>query len=227
MRRTTAAALTAELLEQIPARRSIALFFANSNLVMRCEAQREAMHDPRVILVNDGIGLSIAARLFNGSTFVENLNGTDFTPELFRRATSPLRVFLVGGKADVVAQAATHVRDHLGQQVVGMVDGYQDLHRPALIDEIRRADPDIVLVAMGNPLQEAWILAHRDSIGAGLFVGVGALFDFWAGNKPRAPAIVRRLRLEWAFRLMLEPRRLARRYTVDIIRFIWLCAHRR
>jgi beta-1,4-glucosyltransferase len=60
---------------------------------------------------------------------------------------------------------------------------------------------------------------------AGILTGVGALFDFWAGDKPRAPVIVQKMRLEWLYRLCLEPRRLARRYTVDIVKFLKHCYH--
>lgn len=58
---------------------------------------------------------------------------------------------------------------------------------------------------------------------ARILVGVGALFDFWAGDKPRAPVFVQKIRMEWLYRLGLEPRRLARRYTVDILRFLMYC----
>ena len=78
-------------------------------------------------------------------------------------------------------------------------------------------------MAMGNPVQEEWILDNRQSLNANIVIGVGALFDFWAGDKPRAPRWVQRMRFEWFYRLCLEPRRLLRRYTVDIVRFLILC----
>ena len=227
VRMTTAAELAARVIADIPRHASLALFFANTNFVVRCGALRSAMRDPRVVIVNDGIGLTIAARLFHGIRFAENLNGTDFTPFLFGQAAAPLRVYLVGGRAAALAKAVLHVRERLGQDVVGSIDGYRDLHDGAVIDAIRAARPDVVLVALGNPLQEDWILGHRDAIGAGVLIGVGALFDFWAGDKPRAPRLVRQLHLEWLFRLALEPRRLLRRYTIDIVGFLWVCYRRR
>ena len=227
VRRTTASTLAAFVLADLPRRESLALFFANTNFVVRCGALRSAMRDPRVLIVNDGIGLTIAARLFHRSGFVENLNGTDFTPFLFGQASAPLRVYLVGGRAPVLARAVAHARERLGQDVVGSIDGYGDLDDAAVIDAIRDARPDVVLVALGNPLQEDWILRHRGAIGAGVLIGVGALFDFWAGDKPRAPRLVRQLHLEWLFRLALEPRRLVRRYTIDIVGFLWVCYRRR
>jgi beta-1,4-glucosyltransferase len=81
----------------------------------------------------------------------------------------------------------------------------------------------VVLVALGNPVQEEWILNHRQALDASILIGVGALFDFWAGDKPRAPRAIQKMRLEWLYRLALEPRRLLRRYSVDLLVFFAHC----
>lgn len=202
----------------------VALFFANTNFIVQCRSQLPHMQDESVIIVNDGVGLDIAAFLLRGGRFLQNLNGTDFTPYLFKSSTRPLRVFLLGGTQEVLQRAADHARHQLGQEVVGVCDGYGDLRgRRDLVAAINRSVPDVVLVALGNPIQEEWILAHRQALDAGIVMGVGALFDFWAGAKTRAPALVQAMRLEWLYRLWLEPRRLLRRYTVDIIRFLAHC----
>jgi beta-1,4-glucosyltransferase len=168
--------------------------------------------------------MDIAALLIENTRFTENLNGTDFTPYLFKRAAKPLRVYLVGGQQDVLQKAADYVRHGLGQQIAGVCDGYDDIKNLRnLTDKINRTKPDVVLVALGNPIQEEWILDNRPALTAGVVIGVGALFDFWAGNKSRAPALVQRLRMEWFYRLCLEPRRLLRRYTVDIVTFLLHC----
>jgi beta-1,4-glucosyltransferase len=75
---------------------------------------------------------------------------------------------------------------------------------------------------MGNPIQEKWILANQSQLNTAYILGVGALFDFWSGNKIRAPIIIQKLRLEWLFRLCQEPRRLLKRYTIDIIKFLYI-----
>jgi UDP-N-acetyl-D-mannosaminuronic acid transferase (WecB/TagA/CpsF family) len=72
----------------------------------------------------------------------------------------------------------------------------------------------VLLVAMGNPKQELFIKDHLAATGCALGIGVGALFDFLAGDVPRAPLSVQHWRLEWVYRLLQEPRRLARRYLV-------------
>ncbi|MEO8937730.1 MAG: WecB/TagA/CpsF family glycosyltransferase [Burkholderiaceae bacterium] len=227
VRKTTSSALSAYLVERMPRRKSIAVFFANTNLISQCRALLPAMRADRVLIVNDGIGLSIAAWLFHRERFPENLNGTDFTPYLLRQCPTPLRLFLIGASPQNLRKAEAHVREQLGQTVVGAIDGYRDLDDPSVIDRVRASKPDVVLVALGNPLQEAWILRYREALDVGALIGVGALFDFWAGDKPRAPTLVRTLKLEWLFRLVLEPKRLFRRYTTDIVRFLWACYRRR
>ncbi|MBT9566926.1 MAG: WecB/TagA/CpsF family glycosyltransferase [Thiobacillus sp.] len=204
------------------------LFFANTNFVVQCSALRNRMSQPGIVVVNDGVGMDIAARMIQGERFRDNLNGTDFVPFLFRQSPEPLRVFLLGGKPDVVDRAAQHAVQRLGQVVVGTCDGYRGLAtRRNLIATINRAQADLLLVALGNPAQEKWLLDHRAELNVPILAGVGALFDFWAGDKPRAPVPVQRMRLEWFYRLCLEPRRLARRYTVDILKFLKYCHQHR
>jgi beta-1,4-glucosyltransferase len=221
---TTFQGLAQNLLQGLKNRNKATLFFANTNFIVQCRSQLHRMQDDSVIVVNDGVGMDIAALLIQKSRFQENLNGTDFTPYFFKRSQRPLRVYLVGGKQDVLQKAADYTRHQLGQEVAGVCDGYEDMqHRRNLIDKINRSKPDVVLVALGNPIQEEWILDNRPALDAGVVIGVGALFDFWAGDKPRAPRLVQRLRLEWFYRLCLEPRRLFRRYTVDIVKFLMHC----
>ncbi|RXZ36045.1 glycosyltransferase [Oxalobacteraceae bacterium CAVE-383] len=204
------------------------LFFANTNFIVKCRPLLERLKGneggDRAIIVNDGVGMDIAAMLA-GERFSENLNGTDFTPYFLGGAARPLRVFLLGAKPEVVAMAARHVEERLGQTVAGTCDGYAGLAqcRARLPQIVNRSRADVLLVAMGNPVQEEWIMANRAELNAHVVIGVGALFDFWAGDKPRAPRLVQRARLEWLYRLCLEPRRLLRRYTVDIVRFLLLC----
>ncbi len=181
------------------------------------------MHDDKVIIVNDGVGMDIAARLLHGRAFKANLNGTDFTPYLFSESDRPLKVFMYGGRPDVVARAAAFASEQLGQHVVGYCDGYENISGGDLIDAINHSNAEVLLVALGNPLQEEWILKNRNALNVPIVSGVGALFDFWAGDKPRAPSLVQNIRMEWFYRLCLEPRRLMRRYTIDMLVFLVAC----
>ena len=201
------------------------VFFANTNFIVECRPLIRHLRRPSVCIVNDGIGMDLAALLIHQRRFAENLNGTDFIPYLCSRSPRPLRFFLLGGRAGVAERAARKLVDGLGQQVVGTCDGYAEYAAAGdtLVRRINESRADIVLVAFGNPKQEAWILDHCDAVDAPVMFGVGALLDFLSGNARRAPEWVRRLHMEWLFRLTREPRRLLKRYSWDLIRFFGIC----
>lgn len=212
------------LFERMKASKKNVLFFANTNFIVQCRPLLQRMLNDNVVIVNDGVGMDIAALMLYRRKFQSNLNGTDFTPYFFTKSAKALRVFLVGGKPEVINKAAYFLVHKLGQVVVGSCDGYDGMSKHSnLVNAINESQADVVLVAMGNPKQEAWILDHYQLLNAKLISGVGALFDFWAGDKPRAPDLIQKLRMEWFYRLCIEPRRLFKRYTIDVVRFLILC----
>ncbi|MCP5405481.1 MAG: WecB/TagA/CpsF family glycosyltransferase [Pseudomonadaceae bacterium] len=199
------------------------LAYANTNLVNFAARDAElAKMLQDFVLLNDGIGLELGARLVNGGEgFLDNLNGTDFTPQVLGALPRGSKVFLYGSKPRVVAKAATEMAAW-GVTVVGAQDGYAKLTVVEMVKRINASGAEVVLVALGNPRQELWMAQAAPLLNAILLVGVGALFDFVAGEFRRAPLWVQRLRLEWLFRLVQEPRRLLRRYTWDIGAFLWV-----
>ena len=221
----TGDALCDELLDAVESGRKRQVFFANTNFVVQCQPLRQRLRAESVRVVNDGIGMDLAAWLVHGRRFAENLNGTDFIPRMATRSRRPLRFFLLGARPGVAERAARHLESALGQEVAGTCDGYDGYARAGdgLVDSINASGADVVLVDFGNPAQETWILEHCDACDAPLMFGVGALLDFLSGNARRAPPWVRRLHLEWLYRLACEPRRLLRRYTWDLARFFRIC----
>lgn len=204
-------------------RQRVSIAFANAhtlNVAARNGDFRAALRNSLVL--NDGIGVDIASRLLYRSPFPENLNGTDFSPNYLRATRHRYRIFLLGAKPGTAQQAARRLSFICPQQtIVGCHHGHFDpgqLH--AVIDLIRRSKADVLLVAMGNPKQELFIQQHLAATGCTIGIGVGALFDFLAGNVPRALPWVQRCRLEWLYRLSQEPRRLAGRYLVGIPLFL-------
>jgi beta-1,4-glucosyltransferase len=221
IRRTTSPVVTRFLLRKLRRDQPATVFFANANFVTQCRYLRQEIAEAdNVIVLNDGFALDVAARLLSGAKFPENLNGTDFTPAFLYKLESPARVFLLGGSPEVVVAAAEVFGSYPRVEVCGHADGYslwQDENKT--LEAINAARPEILLVALGNPLQEEWILRHRSTLDAPLIFAVGALFDFMSGRISRAPQALRNLHLEWAYRLFLEPRRLVGRYTIGILRF--------
>jgi N-acetylglucosaminyldiphosphoundecaprenol N-acetyl-beta-D-mannosaminyltransferase len=170
----------------------------------------------------DGAGLEFAAR-WQGTPLTDNVNGTDLFPCLLEEmGTRGLRLYLLGGRPGVATEVADWVRArHPGVEVVGSDHGYHPAtETSAMLRRVRRARPDVLLVAMGAPRQEAWLRRHLEATGAPVGLGVGGLFDFYSGRIPRAPRWLRSLRLEWGFRLLQEPGRLWRRYLLGNPRFL-------
>jgi exopolysaccharide biosynthesis WecB/TagA/CpsF family protein len=164
----------------------------------------------------DGVGVDMAAKLLHGAPFAANLNGTDFVPLFLRGAKRPLRIALIGGRPGVAERAALELarlapQHHLTHIQHGFGDAASE---QAFVEALKLAPVHVLLVAMGNPAQERWIARHITGDHATLAIGVGALFDFLSHEVPRAPPWMRRLRIEWLFRLLLEPRRLFLRYVL-------------
>jgi exopolysaccharide biosynthesis WecB/TagA/CpsF family protein len=170
----------------------------------------------------DGLGVDLASRLIYGEPFPANLNGTDFVPRFLSGHRGALKVRLIGARPGVAERAASTLRSLASRHDIAVVsDGYFDAAGERDILASLAADPaDILLVAMGNPRQEIWMTETITASHTRIVLGVGALFDFLAGEVPRAPMIWRRLRLEWAFRLLVEPGRLWRRYLVGNPEFL-------
>jgi N-acetylglucosaminyldiphosphoundecaprenol N-acetyl-beta-D-mannosaminyltransferase len=154
-----------------------------------------------------------------------------YGPELMdracaRAAQTGLRHYLYGGRnPGALAELARVLRlRHPGLKIVGghcppfrpLTDAEED----AVAAEINRSGADVVWVGIGVPKQEKWMARMRDRLDPPVLVGVGAAFDFHAGLVPQAPDALQRLGLEWAFRLVQEPRRLWRRYLRYNPRFV-------
>ena len=221
--RTHSAQLIDHLAQRLETGEQQILCFANTNLIVQCQTMLNEMSKPPMLIVNDGVGIDIATWLIHKQKFIENLNGTDFTPAFLQAVKDRAQVFLFGAKPGIAEQAAKVLED-AGIAVVGFKHGYvQAQETQALIEFINSSEANILLVAIGNPAQERWLLEHHRNLRATVLIGVGALLDFLAGDKPRAPALVQKLRMEWFYRLCLEPTRLLRRYTIDIGKFLALC----
>ena len=153
----------------------------------------------------------------------ERVAGSDLIPKLAARsAQEGWRIFLLGGDPPSLAAAGKNLQ----QKYPGLIlaGSYSPPHAPLhqldnaeITARIKTAAPDILLVAFGCPKQEKWIYQHYRDLGVPCCIGVGATIVFLAGKVHRAPAWIARLGLEWVFRLLQEPGRLAGRYYKDIL----------
>ena len=175
------------------------------------------------LVVCDGMPLVWASRVL-GNPLPERVTGSDLVPRLIAEAEKRAwKVFFLGGTPESVAQAAANTRArHPRLQLVGafsppfrpVVGASEDIEadHAEIIRRIQEAKPDLLLVAFGCPKQEKWINKYYQKYGAPVSIGVGATIDFLAGTVQRAPVWMQRTGMEWLFRLVQEPRRLARRY---------------
>lgn len=171
----------------------------------------------------DGIGVDLASKMLHGTPFPDNLNGTDFVPRFLGALPGRRSVALVGAAPGVAELAAENLRRVFPQHDFQAIsDGFfkDGLETEIVLARLRRFSPDITLVALGVPRQELFIARHLTIHETTLAIGVGALLDFMSGRVVRAPLVWRTLRLEWLFRLMLEPARLWGRYVVGNPRFL-------
>ncbi|WP_203135824.1 WecB/TagA/CpsF family glycosyltransferase [Microbacterium sp. JZ31] len=169
----------------------------------------------------DGAPIAAHAKRETGQPYPK-LSGSDLVVEVLRLAAARgLSVAVLGGDPAVTEP----LRDRLGTEWPGArFAGHWTPPREQLAtadgaaqvaEEIRAAGPDILLVCLGKPRQEQWIEQYGARSGAGVLLAFGAVVDFLAGRVARAPGWISRAGLEWAWRLMLEPRRLANRYLVQ------------
>jgi len=186
----------------------------NSNITEENPDYRAALQD--FLILPDGVGVDIASKVAYGSKFPANLNGTDFIPGLLQHMKRPLKVALLGGGPGVAADAAELFKQQIPRHEYRVIsDGF---FKPADLDgilaQLKNFHPDILLVAMGVPRQELFIDKHITAEHCTVASAVGALFDLHTGRVQRAPQWVREIQMEWAHRLLQEPRRLAKRYLI-------------
>ena len=174
-------------------------------------------------ILPDGIGIDLAARM-QGDELTANLNGTDLLPPLLTAAARQGKsVFLFGARPGTAEKAARHLATQIpGLRIAGTLNGYEGaLDADTAIDTINASEADILLVAMGVPVQELWLDRFGPKLLPDLRMAVGGLFDFWAGNVRRAPLWVRKSKCEWVWRLAMEPTRMAKRYLLGNFAFLW------
>jgi N-acetylglucosaminyldiphosphoundecaprenol N-acetyl-beta-D-mannosaminyltransferase len=205
--------------------RTYAIYIVNAHTLNLAAESPDYLHilNSADLVFADGTGARWAARI-RGVRMKANLVGTDFVPELFlRTAGRGYRYFLLGASSSTISRAAeASARMHPGWTLAGFHHGYvqDETQAVAVIERINRANPHVLLVGMGNPLQEHWLHRHRHRIRVPVSVGVGGLFDHWGGNLTRAPLWVRRQGFEWLQLLLQQPHKW-RRYVLGNPKFLF------
>jgi N-acetylglucosaminyldiphosphoundecaprenol N-acetyl-beta-D-mannosaminyltransferase len=196
-------------------------FFVTANLhyAMLChrDPQLADLNGRAAFLLADGMPMVWYSRLMK-DPLPERVAGADLLLALCRRAAQRgYRVFLLGAAPEVARAAAANLTARYpGLQIVGVQSPpcrpLSEEEQRDLVAQIRQSQADLLFVALGQPKGEKWLDEHCQSLGVPACVQIGASLDFVAGRVRRAPRWMQRIGLEWAYRLLGEPGRLAPRY---------------
>jgi len=176
------------------------------------------------LVTADGVPVVWAARAL-GHPVPGRVSGTELMELLLAHAAERgYSVYLLGSEAGILSRARAEIeRRHPAIRIAGTQQGFfAPSEEDAVVQRIAATRPDILFVALGTPQKELFQARHRDELGVPFTMGVGGSFDVLAGVRKRAPRWAQRGGLEWAFRLVQEPRRLAGRYVVGNTRFVYL-----
>ena len=181
-----------------------------------CPSVRELLLEADLLLP-DGIGITLLCRR-NGITPPPRLTGIDTALELLKYAAeNGNSVYLLGGKPSVALRAAEGLRSQLPNLLLcGTHHGYFDpssdsYENDMVLRDINSHSPRILLVCMGFPRQEEWIVKNAHKLpSVRIFMGLGGSLDVWSGDVRRAPRWIQKMRLEWLWRCILQPSRIPR-----------------
>lgn len=200
-------------------RRPLIFTSANGQVLSLCARQPDsrALFLEADLIHADGMPMVFVSRLLNETPLPERVATTDLFHDVARLAQQRgARMFLLGATNVVADRAARQVRALYPKlNIAGHSGGYlrRQGDEDRIIDTINRARPDILWLGLGAPTEQSFAIHYRDRLrGVGLIKTAGGLFDFLSGKNARAPGWMQKAGLEWAYRIYLEPRRLAGRY---------------
>lgn len=204
----------AKFLDRLKKRQSTLIVTANPEIVMTAKddpSYRDIINNVADYVTADGIGIVKAARIL-GKRLPERVTGYDlFTWFLDMANKDKLRVYLIGGKPEVIQAVEKKVKSEYPDiDLVGCEDGYFKDSLETVASRIKAAQPDLVFAALGFPKQERLLAILREEGLAATMMGVGGSFDVFSGMAKRAPKAFQDAHLEWFYRLLKEPTRIGR-----------------
>lgn len=180
------------------------------------DSEMETLLNDDVIIVPDGIGVVKAADML-GYPLEERITGVDMAEKLLEYGnTLKKSIFILGSKQEVLDKLKNVLDEkYTSLKILSLTNGYVD-NKDQVFDEMKKMNPDIILVALGVPNQEKLIYKHFKDFHKGIFVGVGGSLDVLSGSKKRAPSFFVKLNLEWLYRICREPSRIKRFYNNNV-----------
>jgi N-acetylglucosaminyldiphosphoundecaprenol N-acetyl-beta-D-mannosaminyltransferase len=186
-----------------------------ANIAYKNSEYKAALNKSDLVLP-DGIGLRIAGKWL-GTPIRQNVNGTNLFPRLcVALKDQELPLFLLGGQPSVLEGITKWVQQNYPWvQIAGTHHGYFTPEaEETIVKQISDSRSRILLVGLGAPQQNLWVIKHLPKLKVGVVLTVGGLFDFYSQRIPRAPTWMQEMGLEWFYRLIQEPKRLWKRYLI-------------
>ncbi len=178
------------------------------------------------IKIIDGSGIVLAAQIL-GVPIGERLTGVELMEGLLGEANrGRLRVLFLGGKPNLANDLANCYSQLQPEAKFLGIEGIKNIERPQKDEEekifsiVADYKPHLLFASFGSPSQELWLARHSNKLEGIVCMGVGGAFDYLAGSIVRAPGILRKIGLEWLFRLIMQPWRWRRQ--LRLITFAWL-----
>jgi len=209
-----------QALEEIAHRGEGYVVTPNPEIVWLCKENPDfaALVSKARLVLADGVGITLGAKIL-GQPLKARVPGVDFAAALFAElAKHGQSVFLYGAKPGIAERAGMNLeQQYPGLQIVGTANGYGN--STSVVEAIRTAKPDFLLVCLGAPRQEEFMAKYQGTLGVGLMAGLGGTLDVLAGEVTRAPKGWQKLGLEWLYRLLKDPRRAKRMLKLPLFLF--------
>ena len=197
------------------------------NIAYKLDWFRDFYNRPDTLVFCDGVGVQLGARLL-GKTIPERYTPPDWFPDLCQTcAENKISLFLLGTHPGMTEKVANiYIEKYPDLIISGTHHGYFKKDKNCdenkeVLRQINQANPDILIIGFGMPLQEKWLNENLQDLNASVYITVGAMFDFLAGETYRGPRWMTDHGFEWLARLFTEPRRLWQRYLIGIPLFFW------
>lgn len=208
------------------------VFTPNVDHVMKLQRDAEfrEIYDLADYKVCDSKIVEYASK-FLGTPLKEKISGSDLFPAFYNhhKDNEDIKIFLLGAQEGVAQKARDNINAKVGREIVVGAHspsfGFEKNQKECLeiVDKINRSGATVLGVGVGAPKQEKWISSYKDRMpNIKIFLAIGATIEFEAGHKKRSPKWMSELGIEWLHRLISEPTRLAKRYLVDDLPFLWL-----
>lgn len=199
---------------EIAREQPLQIITANPEIIMLATEHRElceAFLSNDSLIVADGVGVVWGAKKAQGVDEVPLMPGVELAQKLISETYSNEgSIFLYGAKAEVLTDLIDILCERFpGINIVGRFNGY-DSNQNAVKEQLISLEPDLVLVALGSPAQDEFIFDVIPHVSRGIYIGVGGTFDAMSGHSPRAPKVFRKLKLEWLYRTITQPKRIKR-----------------